>query len=115
MALFANSSGTRSKMVDIVEVFWDARPTLRTMNAKVGSATLAPEVERVLEAVRQAGRDLYPGSPVLVRITTTGRNPERPLSATRNGAAMEEAEFQALSVAIEQAVANSLPAAQDAP
>ena len=65
--------------MDIYEVFWDARPSLKAINAKVGGGDLSADVQTLFEAVRAVVNESLPGAVALTRITTQSKTPEEPL------------------------------------
>ena len=57
-------------MVQIVEVFWNARPYLARAGLRVDSGLLDPRAETFFTRVRCALADAFPGCVTLTRIST---------------------------------------------
>jgi hypothetical protein len=71
--------------MEIVEVFWNARPHLSRLRMKVGAGTLDPVADRLFNDVREAAAETFPGKVTLVRIATRRGAPDVDLAILRNG------------------------------
>jgi hypothetical protein len=57
-------------MVQIVEVFWNARPHLARAGLRIDSGLLDPRAKALFNRVRSALADAFPGCVTLTRIIT---------------------------------------------
>ncbi|HEY8381900.1 MAG TPA: hypothetical protein VIL09_07115 [Microvirga sp.] len=90
-------------MVDVVEVFWNARPSLERLGIKPERVASDPRAGAVIDDVRSAVIGAFPGVPTLVRIAVRTANPEGELRVVRDGTDQPEG-LDALGAIIEQAV-----------
>jgi hypothetical protein len=88
--------------VDVVEVFWNAKPDLARLGLKYGSA-LDPRVERIFNEVRASVANAFPGCATLVRISVRKGGKDEEIRVLRHGCADEE-DLEGLQVLIRQAV-----------
>lgn len=100
--------------MDIIEVFWDARPALRAMNAKVGGGDLSDDVQALFADVRAAVGAALPGAVILTRIVTHVKAPAEGLRMKRGGAPAGDLELAEVAAAIDAAVAERLRLHQEA-
>src|SRR3954471_4278415 len=90
--------------MDIYEVFWDARPALKAINAKVGGGDLSQDVQTLFASLRAAVSESLPGSVALTRITTQSRAPDEPLRMKRNGEPLAEDETLVVAASVKRVI-----------
>jgi len=100
--------------MDIYEVFWDARPSLKAINAKVGGGDLSADVQTLFAAVRAAVNESLPGAVALTRITTQSKTPEEPLRMKRNGKTMSDEETFEVAASVRRVIDDHVQAHQEA-
>ncbi|MCP8938313.1 hypothetical protein NK718_07285 [Alsobacter sp. SYSU M60028] len=100
--------------MDIVEVFWDARPALRAINAKVGGGDLSEDVQALFAVARGAVAEALPGAVALTRIVTHPKATDEGVRVRRNGAAVPPEEAEAVARAVHDAVDAHVRAHQEA-
>ncbi len=100
--------------MDIYEVFWDARPALKAINAKVGGGDLSQDVQTLFAAVRATVNESLPGAVALTRISTQSRSPEEPLRMKRNGKLMADEETLDVAASVKRVIDDHVQAHQDA-
>jgi hypothetical protein len=89
--------------VDVIEVFWNAKPDLARLGLKYGSK-LDPRVERIFAEVRTSVADAFPGCATLVRIAVRkGGKVEEEIRIVRHGSEDRE-NVEGLQTLIRQAV-----------
>ncbi len=100
-------------MVDFVEVFWNAAPSLQRLGIRVNAGSLDPRAERLFEEVRAAARDAYPDAVPLVRIAVRSKKGSTEELRVMRSGQPDEAGVKRLHAALERAVAEIEGAASD--
>jgi hypothetical protein len=100
--------------MDIYEVFWDARPALKAINAKVGGGDLSQDVQTLFAEVRAAVSESLPGSVALTRITTQSKAPGEPLRMKRNGKPLADEETVEVAASLKRVIDHHVQAHQEA-
>ncbi len=95
---------------DIVEIHWNARPDLERLGVNLRRRGIDDKGQRVLEEVRKSVVDVFPGAPVLVRITVHAAAPADDLRVLRQGVEQSHC-LPELRSAIEQAIQRTQPQA----
>lgn len=91
-------------MLDIVEVFWNARPHLQRLGIKVGANTLDPRADQLFADVRLEIGKAFPGAVALVRISTRGKDVTADLRMVRGKAEIEGPELETVRTLINEAI-----------
>jgi hypothetical protein len=92
-------------VINIVEIFWNARPHLDRMGVKVNSNALDPRAERMFSEVRGSVADAFPGCVTLLRIAVRSGKGEQDVRIVRRGGSTElEGDIVAIRQRIESAV-----------
>jgi hypothetical protein len=96
-------------VIDIVEIYWNARPHLDRMGVKVNSNALDPRAERMFSEVRGSVADAFPGSVTLLRIAVRSRKGEDDIRIVRRSNSAEPAgDIPAIRARIESAVERAM-------
>jgi hypothetical protein len=97
-------------VIDVVEVYWNARPCLARLGIKPERVALDPRGEHLFNEVRQAVMGAFPGVPTLVRIAVRKGAPDPDLRILRGGTEVHDG-LDSLRVLIEEAAERGVPRA----
>ncbi|HEY8564618.1 MAG TPA: hypothetical protein VIL65_03885 [Beijerinckiaceae bacterium] len=91
-------------MIDVVEVFWNARPCLERAGVKPNLLTHDARSGRLFDEVRRAVMDAFPGRPTLVRIAVRKSDRDDDGLRVKGNGATGSVDIDGLRRVIQQAV-----------
>jgi hypothetical protein len=88
---------------DIVEVYWNARPSLERAGVNLRRGSIDDKGQRLLDEVRRSLVDAFPSAPVLVRFAVHTKAPTDDLRVVRQGVERSD-RLEEIRAVIERAI-----------